>query len=70
MFKTIAATVAFSFLFVSSAHALKGSVDTSASRSACIQSGGSWDAGTNTCIPRGAPLCDATGFPCSGSGGG
>jgi hypothetical protein len=52
------------------AHAIKGSVVVQAARSACIQSGGSWDAGSNTCPPRTAPTCDATGQLCGNSGAG
>jgi hypothetical protein len=72
MLKSIAAALACSVLFAAPApaHAIKGSVGVQAARSACIQSGGSWDAGSNTCTPRTAPVCDATGYPCSGSGGG
>ena len=70
MLKSVWAAVACSFLFAAPAHALKGSVGVPQSRSACLQSGGSWDAGSNTCTPRAAPVCDATGFPCAGSGSG
>ena len=70
MSKSIAAAVACSFLFAAPAHALKGSVGVPQSRSACLQSGGSWDAGSNTCTPRTAPTCDATGSTCGSSGTG
>ena len=51
------------------ARALEGSVSGPSARTACIQSGGSWDAGSNTCTPP-APVCEANGYPCGSSGGG
>jgi hypothetical protein len=70
MLKSIAAAACLVVLTVSSAHAIKGSIGNQDARSACLQSGGTWDAGRQTCTPPPSlPPCDETGY-CNGSSGG
>jgi hypothetical protein len=72
MLKSIAAATACLLLSVSSAHAIKGSIGAQDARSACIQAGGSWDAGRQTCTPPRRPLppCHVDGYSCGSAGTG